>query len=234
MNGDNFLTKRNKFAKEIGCSDLYDYIDHFSLFAGINTIGNKLWTFELLKQTVGVPGDIFEFGCWKGSNLMFLAKVNSLIEPNASKTILGFDNFSGLPLGQKEDGDFALSQAGQYIGSEEMLKKIIDLFDLNDKVNLIIGDALETIPKFTKEHPEALCSFAYLDFDLYEPTKSALSFLATSISVGGIIVFDEACMRNWPGETLAMKEFLNASKNNFKMLSNPISLQPTVALKRIS
>jgi len=234
MSKNDFLNKRKKFAKDIGNTDLYNYIDHFSLYAGVHTIGNKLWTFELLKKTIGVPGDIFEFGCWKGSNLMFLAKVNSLLEPNAPKTVFGFDNFSGLPLGQKKDGDFAKSQAGEYVGNEDLLKKAIDLFDLNNKVKLIPGDAIETIPSFAKKCPEVLCSFAYLDFDLYEPTKAALNFLNTSISVGGVIVFDEACDPDWPGETIAMKEFLNITKHKFEMLSNPISLQPTVAIIRVS
>ena len=53
------------------------------------------------------------------------------------------------------------------------------------------------------------------------------------LSVGGMVVFDEACTSEWPGETLAMKEFLKSTKNEFKMYSNPISRQPTVALKRV-
>ena len=49
---DNFLDKRKNFAKELGFPNLYEFIDQFSLFAGINTIGNKLWTYELIKKTV--------------------------------------------------------------------------------------------------------------------------------------------------------------------------------------
>ena len=56
----------------------------------MHTIGNKLWTYDLLKKTVGIPGDIFEFGCWKGTNLMFLAKVISLLEPSSPKKDLWF------------------------------------------------------------------------------------------------------------------------------------------------
>lgn len=234
MSTDNFLYKRNDFAKSIGVPDLYKHIDQFSLFAGMHTIGNKLWTYDLLKKTVGIPGDIFEFGCWKGTNLMFLAKVISLLEPSSPKKVYGFDNFSGLPKGINKDGDFAISQKGRYRGDEQTLRKVIDLFELSSKVELLVGDALNTIPKFKLKKPESLCSFAYLDFDLYKPTKAALDFIGSCVSVGGIIVFDEACRPEWPGETLAMKEFLAKSKYNFEMLSNPISQQPTVALKRIN
>jgi hypothetical protein len=69
---------------------------------------------------------------------------------------------------------------------------------------------------------------------LYEPTKEALMLMDRSISVGGIIVFDEACTPDWPGETLAMKEYLFTSQHKFEMLSNPMSRQPTVAIRRVS
>jgi hypothetical protein len=234
MKSDDFLTKRKLFAKDIGAPSLYDYVDHFGLYAGLHTIGNKLWTYELFKKTVGTPGDIYEFGSWKGSNLMFLAKLNFLFEPASTKKIISFDNFSGLPDPSSEDGKYATSQTGKYNGNEEILRQAIDLFSLNEKVQLVVGDGRDTIPKYEKENPQNICSFAYLDFDLYEPTKVALKFLDNNISVGGIIVFDQACTEQWPGETLAMKEYLNETKHNFEMLSNTISRQPTVAIKRVS
>jgi len=48
-----------------------------------------------------------------------------------------------------------------------------------------------------------------------------------------LLFFDEACTPSWPGETLAMKEYLSSSEHKFEMLSNPISQQPTVAIKRV-
>lgn len=58
MKSNDFLTKRKLFAKDIGAPSLYDYVDHFGLYAGLHTIGNKLWTYELFKKTIGTPGDI--------------------------------------------------------------------------------------------------------------------------------------------------------------------------------
>ena len=77
-------------------------------------------------------------------------------------------------------------------GDELNLRAAIDLFGMKSRIKLFVGDALETIPKFHKNNPESKCSFAYLDFDLYEPTKTALNHLNDSISIGGVIVFDEA------------------------------------------
>lgn len=233
VSNEHFLENRKEFAAKVGSPELYDFIDHFSLYAGAHTIANKLFTYEMLKKTIGIPGDLAEFGCWKGSNLMFLAKIISLLEPHSPKKVLGFDNFSGLPKPSKEDGTLAIAQTGNYCGNEEVLKDAISLFDLDKKVKLINGDALKTIPSFNQSNKETVLSFVYLDFDLYEPTKVALNFIDESLSLGGVIVFDQACIPEWPGETLAMKEYLKTSKHDFEMLSNNISRQPTVALKRI-
>ena len=233
MKKDKFIEERNLFAKQAGVPNLYDFIDHFPLYAGIHTIANKLWTYELLNKTTGIPGDIAEFGCWKGSNLMFLAKIMSVLEPNSPKKIFGFDNFSGLPEAVEADGPYASNQTGRYCGDEKALQEAIALFDLSDKVMLVVGDALQTIPKFHLENPHSVLSFAYLDFDLYEPTKAALKLIDDCLSVGGIVVFDEACTTEWPGETLAMKEFLKSTTKEFRAHSNSLSRQPTVALERV-
>ena len=230
---DKFLNDRREFAMSLGFENLYDFVDHFSLFAGVHTIGNKIFTYELLKKTVGIPGDIVEFGCWKGSNLMFLAKVISLMEPNSPKKMIGFDNFSGLPAPSPTDGDFATSQTGKYRGDYEVLMRAIDLFDFGNRINLVVGDALNTIPKYREDHKDSVFSFCYIDFDLYEPTKKALELIDQSLSVGGVIVFDEALSPEWPGETLAMKEYLEWSKKKFEMVSNTLSRQPTLALIRV-
>ena len=233
MKKDEFIAKRDDFADEIGLPNLYEYIDQFALYAGTHTIGNKLFTYDLFRRSVGVPGDIVEFGCWKGANLMYLAKLKSLLEPHAPKKLYGFDNFSGLPEAGSEDGDYANKQVGRYHGSEGVLRSAISLFEFDNAIELVVGDARETIPPFRDAHKEMIISFAWLDFDLYEPTRVALDFLEDCISVGGVIVFDEACTQGWPGETLAMKEFLKTSKHKFEMISNSLSRQPTVALIRV-
>jgi len=165
---------------------------------------------------------------------MFLAKLSKLFEPSSLKQIYGFDNFSGLPEAEPLDGPFAQTQAGKYLGDEQQLKNAIELFELEDKVSLIVGDALKTIPKFKSDKKEAICSLAYIDFDLYEPCTAALRLLEESLSLGGLIIFDEAGTKEWPGETLAMKEYLKNTNHNFEMLSNPFGRQPTIALRRIS
>jgi len=228
-----YLEKRRIFSEKLKREDLYELIDQFALYAGTQTLGTKIYTYELLKKTLQVPGHIIEFGCWKGANLLFLAKMMSLLQPSSPKKILGFDNFEGLPQAVSQDGEYANGFIGRYKGDELTLKQVISLFDFDNTIELIKGDAVSTIPKFKEARKDFLVSFAYIDFDLYEPTKVALDFLEEVISIGGIIVFDEALSDQWPGETNAMKEYMSASKIKYEMIANDLSRQPTVALRRI-
>jgi len=78
-----------------------------------------------------------------------------------------------------------------------------------EKVFLVKGDALETIPQYIEENPHLLVSLLFLDFDLYEPTKVALENFLPRMSKGSIIAFDEINNPWWPGETTALLEKFN-------------------------
>lgn len=230
---EEFLSERAKFAALTGKPDLYEIADHFGLYSGSWTIGSKLFTYELMKRTMDLAGDVIEFGCWNGSNLLFLAKVLYLHRPLSVKRVFGFDNFAGLPPSSSEDGDYAKVQEGNYTGHEAQLRAAIELFDLSGRVQLVVGDARETIPKFQADSPERMVSFAFFDFDLYEPTKVALEFIDKALVDGGIMVFDQAGTEHWPGETLALKEFLDSSDSRYKSIANHITPQPTMAFQKM-
>jgi hypothetical protein len=51
-------------------------------------------------------------------------------------------------------------------------------------------------------------SLLFLDFDLYEPTRVALETFLPRMPKGAIVAFDELDNPLWPGETVAMLEFL--------------------------
>lgn len=228
-----FLGRRGAFARALGVPELFQHIDHFGLYAGAQTIASKIVAYEMLRQTLDIPGHIVEFGVWNGSTLLFVAKLLGLLRPSTAKLLFGFDNFSGLPPPHPSDGAGASALVGRYKGNEEILRSAIALFGLEGWVHLVKGDALETIPAFEKAFPDVLVSLAWIDFDLYEPCKAALKFLSSRIAKGGIIVFDEAILLQWPGETIAMREFLEESgSGRFRLVANTIGRQPTVCLVR--
>lgn len=164
---------------------------------------------------------------------MFLAKVLYLLQPNTVKRVFGFDNFTGLPESTAADGSYAATRQGQYAGDEALLRAAIELFNLSEKIELVVGDAKKTIPQFQIDFPDTLISFAYLDFDLYEPTKIALDFIDESLVPGGYVVLDQAGTKEWPGETRAWLEHMRSSSSRYSAIANTISPQPTMAFQKL-
>ncbi len=229
-----YLTKRKSLADSIDVANLFDVADHFGLYSGVQTIGRSLAIYEAFKQTINIPGDIFEFGCWKGSNLLYMAKLLQLFQPNSIKQVYGFDSFEGLQTFSSEDGDETRETfQHRYQGNRQQLESFIDLYDMNSWVKLVVGNALETIDRFDETNQHSMICLSYIDFDLYEPCKKALEFSDRRLSVGGLIILDEALTETWKGEGQALREFLVDHKGEYESQSNTISRQPTVILKKI-
>tara|TARA_Y100001958_G_C21186619_1_gene515529 strand:+ start:785 stop:1015 length:231 start_codon:yes stop_codon:yes gene_type:complete len=72
-----------------------------------------------------------------------------------------------------------------------------------------------------------------IDVDLYEPTIKILNSIKKNISKNGIIVFDEGKSKLFPGEGIALKEFLKKNHKIFKLENIKFSRQPDVLLKKI-
>jgi hypothetical protein len=228
-----FISKRKELANDIGGPDLYKYVDQFGLYAGTQTLASRLATYDILRKCVDVPGHIVEFGVGHGANIMFMAKVLQILRPNSLKKIYGFDNSSGVADFHEFDGGAAKNNDGKFKGNEQVLHAAIDLFELQSWVHLVKGDARTTIPMFAEEFPEFIVSMAWIAFDLYESCRVALEFLAKRLSVGGVIVFDEAIDASWPGETRAMLEFLeDAAGTHFEMHDTDIARQPVMYLQK--
>jgi hypothetical protein len=87
------------------------------------------------------------------------------------------------------------------------------------KPAIVKGDAVETIPNFIKQHKYLLVSLLFLDFDLYLPTKVALTNFLPRMCKGSILAFDEINNPWWSGETEAMLEVLNLKDHQIKRFS---------------
>ncbi|MCR4321656.1 MAG: TylF/MycF family methyltransferase [Candidatus Brocadiaceae bacterium] len=225
-----YLAKRKELSKDLNIPDLWQIVDHFGLYTGIQTLGTRLAVFEIMKQCLNIPGHIAEFGCWNGNNLIYMAKVLQLLQPNTHKHIYGFDSFEGLQTFSSEDGE-SRELFGKYKGNEEQLRTVIDFFEMDEWVHLVKGNALDTIPKFEKDNPHLMFSMAYIDFDLYDPCKIALEYVGKRIAPGGVIVFDEALTNLWPGEGRVLVEFLSENgAGEYSMHNVTFARQPTVYL----
>lgn len=81
------------------------------------------------------------------------------------------------------------------------------------------GDAVLEFKKYLEEHPETIVSFAYFDFDIYQPTKECLKLLLPLMPKGAVIGFDELLDPQFPGETIALKEIM--ALREYKLYKNP-------------
>jgi hypothetical protein len=117
----------------------------------------------------------------------------------------------------------------KYRGSFAELTQIIKLYDLNIEIHK--GYIEDTVPKWTELNLPV--SFIYFDADLYSPAKTTLDYLATVLTPGGVILFDEYGSESWKGETRAVDEFLK-NNSNFEIIIPTGCIQPTLMLKKIS
>lgn len=192
---------------------------------------------ELFKMTLDIPGDIAELGVYRGLGLMTWA---NLLEAysigDRTKTVYGFDNWKGFAQMSREDG-VEVGDANKFVGGFspekyfEELKDAISIFDEDrfipwkPRVKLIVGDIKETIATFTKENPGVRFSLVHFDCDLYTPTKAAIENLWPILSRGGVMLFDEYSIKDWPGETRAIDEFFS-DKPNIKIKKFPWTNAP--------
>lgn len=200
-------------------------LQHFSRHVRRQDIARLLAKYEIFKLGLTVNGSIVECGVFAGAGIMTWLHCSSILEPyNHTRKIIGFDTFSGFPSLDEKDYRHGYSEhlhEGALKVNDSILEEIKNLVGLHDKnrplshiskVELIAGDACETIPSFLESHPHLLISLLYLDFDIYKPSKIALENLYPRIVKGGIIAFDELNCPEFPGETLALLETLGLSQ----------------------
>lgn len=177
--------------------------------------------YELFKLVMPVKGSIVECGVFRGAGLMTWAKLSAVLEPNnLMRRVYGFDTFRGFPATSQEDRTPAReTRRGEFLtDSFDELLQLIDAYDADrflghvPKVELVRGDAVETIPRFIEEHPHLVVSLLFLDFDLHAPTKIALQHFVPRMPRGSVLAFDELDNPAWPGETIAMLEQIGASR----------------------
>ena len=184
-------------------------------------VTTALTRIKLFEKILEVQGSIVECGVYQANSLFIYAHLSSILEPyNFNRKIIGFDTFEGFrsisdkdPNGINEK-DFANTNL-------DHLKKWVKIFDENravshiPKIELIKGNAINTIPKYVKDNPHLIISLLYLDFDIFEPTSIALKNFLPLVPKGGIIGFDELNSKKWKGETIALKE--NITLENIKL-----------------
>lgn len=220
------LQEYAKVFKEFVLTDLELNDQDFKLLSRL--IGTQksegIYLSHLLKTCLLIAGDVCEFGVAQGATSSLIANT---IQPTEKKIWL-FDSFEGLPKPTEKDklkdDIFNLGSMDAYQGlmackEDLVLAKLAEIGFPRERAVLVKGFIEDTIkqPNLPKQ-----VSFAYVDFDFYEPIKVALIFLDEVLSSGGIIIVDDYDFFSTGAKT-AVEEFLIGREDKY-VLELPIDL----------
>lgn len=207
-----------------------DAIKLFPVLARRQWLKRFLAHHELFMRTLEIPGDIAELGVFRGLGLMTWANfLECYCISDRTKVVYGFDNWKGFVSLAKEDGeenqDLQKFEGGfSPEAYRDELENAIRIFDRDrfipwkDRIKLVEGNIQHTVPEFVNDNPGIRFSLVHFDCDMYEPTKRALESLWPKVSRGGVCLFDEYSVKEFPGETQAVDEFFANQKVQIKKL----------------
>jgi len=203
-----------------------EIMSNLGLFLNSKNLSRILFMDHLYRQIIDVQGIVIEFGCRWGQNPALMAALRGIYEPfNRHRKIVGFDTFKGFPAISAKDGKSKLMRVGADTVTENYVAYLSRVLELQEKDNplshikkfeLVAGDAVVEIEKYLAAHPETIIALAYLDFDLYEPTRKCLEAIRPYLVKGSVLGFDELNDPDSPGETVALKEVFGLNKINLK------------------
>ena len=189
--------------------NIWDAENTFYLNSKPSRIAKFMYHYEIYKKIISIPGDVLEFGVFKGASFSRFLSFRKILENDDSRIIIGFDDFGSFTAkGNKEDVSFAKSFT-KTLGPGANDVKLKENFKKNGYTNFefIKGDVVKTLPSYLKENSGAKIALLHLDLDVYRPTKFVLNKLYKKMSRGGIILIDD--YSEIEGATKAVDEFLS-------------------------
>lgn len=177
------------------------HLNHVSLFDSKKGSYFKYLMEEVKK--IKKPGLWLEFGVRDGVSAKFFSQyAKDLALDNC---IYGFDSFEGIRDNWSSIGE----PSGSFTLGGKVPKAI-------PNCTFVVGWVEDTLENFLEQHPSNI-NFINFDFDVYPPTKFALSKVVDRFVPGTIILFDE--FHGYPGwqfhEKKALDEVLQPEKYEF-------------------
>lgn len=173
-----------------------------------------------IAKTKMIEGDVCEFGVAQGITSQLIA--NEILN-NETKKLHLFDSFEGLPKPTAndtlKDDIFNLGSIEAYTGKmslpEELVLNRLDNIQFPQKRYVIHKGFIEELIIAKKQFPKYV-SFAYVDFDFYEPIKIILEYLNNVTKKGAIIMVDDYDFFS-TGVKIAVDEFITENKSKYKL-----------------
>jgi Macrocin-O-methyltransferase (TylF) len=208
--------------RDLSSASVWDYENGFYWFAHPTRLNKMLAHYELYKSITSLPGDVFEFGVYKGASLVRLASFRNLLENDFSRQLVGFDAFGKFPKDKLTlESDRSFIESFETAGGEGLSRDEVDAVLARkgfQNIQLREGNVFDTLPRYLEEHPATRLAFLHLDMDVKEPTQFVLECLYDRVVPNGLIVFDD--YGAVAGETDAVDEFLSKRKLALERLSH--------------
>lgn len=216
--------------------DTYFEFQKYSAHLRVEFVARQLAISELFRRTINIPGAIIELGVRNGANFFYLARLLEIYNSAqrydgiTSKQLIGFDTFTGFPEIAPEDQSVSSwheMRVGGVTSERDVFFDDLEVFkqtsNIANRIHVYEGRVEDTLKTFLVQSPGIRISMLVLDVDLYFPTKLALELLWPLVVPGGILIFDEYGFREFPGESLAVDEFLPSGYrlDSFSWCSNP-------------
>lgn len=174
---------------------------------------------QALARCKDIDGDVCEFGVAQGETSALIANEIAL---SSDKILHLFDSFEGLPRPSEKDvlindiGSMGSIEAytGAMSCSENRVCLRLKAIDYPADRYIIHKGFIEQLINNDKNLPKKV-SFAYVDFDFYEPIKLTLDFLHQVTPCGAIIIVDDYNFFS-TGSKIAVDEFVE-EKNSSEM-----------------
>lgn len=212
---ERLFTERNYGPREV--------LTNFPAYVRRRDLPRFLAHYELFKLVMDLPGSILDLGVFRGASLFTWAKLLETFCPaDRTRKVYGFDHFRGLDAFTDEDGG-KVDRTGpsgpdavRWQADAEHAHALVDLHNDDgmiagvERVRLIEGDVLTTLPRFIADTPGLRVCLLHLDMDVHAPTKAALEHAWPLVVAGGVVVIDEYGLPPWEGETRAVDDFLAA------------------------
>ena len=126
-----------------------------------------------------IPGEILELGVWRGGGMMLASAVN--MESDIKRGIHCFDAFDNIK-------EYNAADAFLSVKEQDVRNWFQQLGVMNEYVHFHVGLFKDTVPLW---NPEKKIAVLRIDGNFYDSYQDAMYYLYGSVSVGGIIIFDD-------------------------------------------
>ena len=187
---------------------------------------------DFVRMVADVPGDIVDCGTFKGISTLQFAHFLAIYRPHGSGKVVSFDTFEAVFPRVRPD---EIASARDHMDrlyeetAHQQLTEAISRLELSERVEIVKGDIVQTMPAYMADKPGFRISLLHCDLDVFAATKAVLELAWPRITVGGIVVFDQYAVRNW-GESDAADAFLGTLPHAPRLRIVPGTPTPTAYL----